>query len=142
MGNVVLVDDIIVLERSSSSSLSVDFGFALLHCHRFINHLRVELADSQGDSMSMSPFQHRKSLFQLVNDRLELPNVAVTPCDHPALRIDQNLVSVHHVPCMCSDGVPGGVAQWRSWPESHGESKSLCRGTIESREAMRRALGS
>ncbi|ORY80841.1 hypothetical protein BCR37DRAFT_380664 [Protomyces lactucae-debilis] len=134
MGNVVLVDDIIVLGRSSSSSLSVDFRLTRLwvrqsrackvqrHSHRLIHHLRVGLADSQGNLMSMSSSQHRDSQIQLVDDRLELPNAAVTPCDHPALRIDHNLVSVHQVPYMCRDVDPCGVAQWRSRPESHCES--------------------
>ncbi|ORY76354.1 hypothetical protein BCR37DRAFT_383460 [Protomyces lactucae-debilis] len=36
----------------------------------------------------------------------KLPNVVVTPCDRPILRIDHNLVSVYQLPCMCSDVIP------------------------------------
>ncbi|ORY77059.1 hypothetical protein BCR37DRAFT_383111, partial [Protomyces lactucae-debilis] len=83
------------LGSSSSSLLSVDFRFALLWAH------------NQGNPMSMSSFQDRESLFQLVNDRLDLLN---------------NLVCFHQVTCMCRDVVPCGVAQWRLWPECRCES--------------------
>ncbi|ORY76351.1 hypothetical protein BCR37DRAFT_383432 [Protomyces lactucae-debilis] len=97
MGMVECVAEVIVLASIGSGSLFVDSCFALL-------------------------WAPQEKPFQLVNDRLELPNVAVTPCDRAALRIDHNLVSFHQVPCMCRDVVPCGVAQWRSRPESHCES--------------------